>query len=201
MKGKSAILFTLALSCYSLSGCAPVTVMSGTVAAGRSAAEERRMGEIVDDIVIKNKIRAGLSKKSFGLFTRVTVNCNEGNVLLTGSVENMDSSAQAAKIAWEVPGVRSIINEIHVENISFATKTKDTWIATRIRTKLLLAKDIKSVNYTVDVNNGIVYLTGIAQNEQELSRAEKLASLVGGVRKVVSYVVLKNDPRRKEQWS
>lgn len=194
---KKLLGIVLALSTPILSGCAPVTAMTTTITAGRSAAEERRVGEIVDDVVINNKIRTRFSKEDFkNLFAKVAVNSIEGRVLLTGSVETMDYSAQASEIAWSVPGVREVINEIEVDKISLTTRTKDSWIAAMVRTKLLLEKEIKSVNYSVEANNSVVFLTGIAQSAEELALAEHVASLVKGVNKVISYVVLKDDPRR-----
>jgi len=183
-----------------LTGCLPVTAMSTTVTAGRSAAEERRVGEIVDDVVINNKIRTRFSKESFkNIFTKVSANSIEGRVLLTGSVESMEYASQAVKIAWEVPGVREVLNEIEVDNISLGTHIKDSWIATHVRSKLFFNKKLKSVNYSVEVNNGVVFLTGIAQDQEELDQAEQTASLVNGVSKVVSHVVLKDDPRRNSK--
>lgn len=198
MKNKKYLLCTvMILAANSLTGCLPVTAMSTTVTAGRSAAEERRVGEIVDDVVINSKIRTRFAKEDFKhIFTKVSANSIEGRVLLTGSVESMDHSAQAAEIAWGIPGVQEVLNEIEVDNISIGTRAKDAWIATRVRTKLLVNKEIKSVNYSVEVNNGVVFLTGIAQDQEELDRVEQEASVVSGVSKVVSHVVLKNDPRR-----
>jgi len=41
-----------------------------------------------------------------------------------------------------------------------------------------------------------VYLMGIAQDEAELSQVAEHARNIGGVKDVVSHVVLKDDPRR-----
>ena len=41
-----------------------------------------------------------------------------------------------------------------------------------------------------------MFLTGIAQTQEELDLAEDIASRVGGVTKVISYVVLKDDQTR-----
>ncbi len=191
-----------AMAVIILSGCAPITALTTTIAAGRSVTEERKAGDIVDDIVINSKIRARFSTKDFNnIFAKVSVSSTEGRVLLAGGVESMEYAAQAVEISWTVPGVKEVINEIQIENISIGTMAKDSWIATRIKSKLFLDKDVKSVNYSVEVNNGIVYLTGIAQDQIELSRAEELASFVKGVTKVISHVVMKDDPRRNPKFS
>ena len=74
--------------------------------------------------------------------------------------------------------------------------SRNAWINTQIRTRGLLAKDIRSVNYNVESVNGTVYLMGIAQDQAELSRMEYVARTTKGVQKVISHVRMKNDPRR-----
>jgi osmotically-inducible protein OsmY len=55
---------------------------------------------------------------------------------------------------------------------------------------------VKNINYTVDVENGVVYLMGIAQDQDELDRVIATARDISDVKKVVNHVLLKSDPRR-----
>ena len=55
----------------------------------------------------------------------------------------MDHSARASELVWQISGVKEVMNEIEVDEISLSTKTKDTWIATRVRSKLLFNKGNK----------------------------------------------------------
>jgi osmotically-inducible protein OsmY len=89
-----------------------------------------------------------------------------------------------------------VINEIEIGRISLATRSKDSWVAAQIRSKILLEKGVQSVNYSVEVINGVAYILGIAQDDQELESAEQVAGKVGGVKRVVSHVILKTDLRR-----
>jgi osmotically-inducible protein OsmY len=70
------------------------------------------------------------------------------------------------------------------------------WISTQARTHLLLTKGVRSINYSVITVNQTVYLMGIAQDQAELDRATSIISTVDYVQRVVSYVRLKDDPRR-----
>ncbi|MFN3401475.1 MAG: BON domain-containing protein [Ferrovibrio sp.] len=45
--------------------------------------------------------------------------------------------------------------------------------------------------------NGTVYLIGLAQNDAEIVKVTDHARTIKGVRKVVSHVWLKTDPRRR----
>jgi len=126
----------------------------------------------------------------------------EGRVMLTGSVQGEQYKTQASELTWNVRGVKEVINEIEVDKKELSDRAKDMFIASTVRSKLLLEKDLRSINYVVDVNHGIVFLLGIAQDNNELSRALKIASMVKGVQKVVNHVIIKDDPRRnKVGWS
>lgn len=178
-------------------GCAPV--VAGTVAtAGTTVAQERTVGHAVDDATINARINSRFVQKDLeNLYGNVDVDVTEGRVMLTGAVRNPDTRKEAERISWEVPGVVEVINEIQVTNHqSFQSYAQDSWITTQVKSKLLFTKNIRSVNYGVDTINGVVYLMGIAQNAKELEWVTSIASRVKGVKKVVSHVWLKDDPRR-----
>ncbi len=47
--------------------------------------------------------------------TGITVVSKSGTVYLSGVVKSLDGRQQAIKIAWEVPGVQSVVNSLEVE--------------------------------------------------------------------------------------
>mgnify|MGYP005649665555 FL=1 len=63
---------------------------------------------------------------------------------------------------------------------------------TKINAKLLLDKDILNLNYSVEVVNGIVYLIGIAQGQEELNSVINISENTYGVQNVINYVRLKD---------
>jgi hypothetical protein len=73
---------------------------------------------------------------------------------------------------------------------------RDTAISTELKGRMLFAKEIQSVNYSLEVVNGSVYLIGVAQTETELDRVLNLARNIRNVKRVVHYVLMKDDPRR-----
>ncbi len=193
---KLSLITSLGLIMLSSASCAPVAVVA-TGKVGTSIAEERSFGNIVDDATIMAKIKNEFAQKDVSnLLSKISVTVTEGRVLLTGSVPKYEHAIKAVKLAWSVDGVKEVINEIDVGDKDIKTRANDSWIATKVRTKLLFQKGINSVNYTVDVNNGVVYLIGIAQNKEELELAINLTREVKGVNQVVSHVTLKSDPRR-----
>ncbi|MBA8666561.1 BON domain-containing protein [Holosporaceae bacterium 'Namur'] len=193
---KFSIMVSLGIIVLSSTSCAPVAVVA-TGEVGASIAEERTLGHIIDDATIMAKIKNEFAQKDVAnLLSKISVTVKEGRVLLTGSVAKNQHAIRAVKIAWSTEGVHEVINELEVGDKDIKTRANDSWIATKIRTKLLFQKGVSSINYTVDVNNGVVYLIGIAKTKKELDLAVRLASQVKGVKEVVSHMTLKSDPRR-----
>lgn len=189
-------LLAYPLILLSLSSCVPV-VAASSVAIGATVAEERTSGTVVDDAVISMRIREDLLQTNIDeLLARVSITVNEGRVLLTGTVSDEKYISESSSIAWKADGVREVINEVTVNTRDLRNVAKDTYIANAVRSRLLLEKDLRSVNYSVDTYDSVVYLIGIAQNENELKRALKIAGSIKGVNKVINHVILKSDKRR-----
>lgn len=182
-----------------LSACATVVIGAATEGAA-VVAQERTVGDAVDDATIFLTLKKRYAQQeNKDIFKNVEVKTVEGRVLLTGNVDLPESQIEAVNIAWQVNGVREVINEIQVNDTSgFLNYAQDVWISTQVRSKLLFTKGIRSVNYSVITVNQTVYLMGIAQDRTELDKATHVASTTQYVQRVVSYVRLKNDPRRKE---
>lgn len=192
MVHRITMLVTLALAGGVLSGCAGA-VVGGAAATGYTAMQERTVGEAVDDTVIETRISHELLQEDVdNLFRKVEVDVIQGRVHLTGAVPKPEHRAKAVQLAWKAPGVKEVINEIQVNDKSgLGDYTKDVWISSQVRTRLLLEKGVRSANYNVETVNGVVYLMGIAQDRRELAKVTTIARRVKGVRQVVSHVRMK----------
>lgn len=192
---------TLTLTALILTGCIPILIGAGAGTGATVVAQDRTVGNAVDDVDIRIAINDQyLRNGNVGdLFRNVTVKVTEGRVLLTGDVDKPDSKIAATDLAWKVQGVKEVMNEIQVnDQTGVLDYAQDSWIANQVRSKLLFEKDLRSVNYNVEVVNQVVYLMGIAENQAELDKATYLASTTSHVKQVISHVILKNDPRRKQ---
>lgn len=176
-----------------MQGCIPI-VAGGAAATGKAVAEERTVGEAVDDASIWAEIKHHYIQTDINELVRdVNVEVNEGRVLLTGNVKDPNTRVEAVKQAWKPAGVKEVINEINiVDQTSLKDFAKDSWITTQIKSKFLLNQDIHSINYNVETINGVVYLLGIVQSQEELNNATNIAGTVRGVKRVVSYMRLKD---------
>ena len=181
----------------SLAGCAALVVGGGTEGAVL-VAQERSAGNAVDDAGILLKIKNLYAQNDFkDLLANVEIKVVEGQVLLTGNVDKPDSQIQAVKLAWQVGGVKEVINEVQIsDKAGFSNYARDVWISTQVKTRLLFSKNIRSVNFSIITVNQTVYIMGIAQDQDELDRVNYVASTTDYVQRVVSYARLKDDPRR-----
>lgn len=179
-------------------GCTlPGAVAGAAATTGLAVAQERSVGNAVDDTTTQFNIKALLLKQDERLFRKVGVEVLEGRVLLTGTVPTPDDRVTATMVAWRSAGVREVINELQiVDRSSIVNFAKDSWITTQLRTKMLTDSEVFDINYSVETVNGSVYLLGIARSPDELERVTNYARNIRGVTRVVSHVRMKEEPQQ-----
>ncbi len=193
--------FALIPCLFLLSACAEA-VLGGATAVGTASLEERSIGDHIDDRSISAEIHHFFIQKDVNeLLKDVSVRVHEGRVLLTGRTATPEVALEAVRLSWQAGGVREVINEIQVGPVgtNFLDYAQDNFTETQIEARLLATKNISAVNYTVEVVDGVAYLLGVAQNEKERHNAAYIASITKGVKRVISYVRLKDDPKRLEK--
>lgn len=189
-------IISLIILQFTLSGCAALLPIS-VAGTAMFISDERSIGKMIDDKLIYTNITGELSKKGGGqMFLGVNVHVLEGRVLLTGNIGSKAYIDEATKTSWSVRGVREVINQLSIEMKPLSNSANDLLIEKSIQSRLLVEKKMISTNYKIIVNNNIVYILGIAQNEDEMQRVLYIASNGKGVSKVMNYIILKNDPRR-----
>lgn len=176
--------------------CTPASLAVGAGASVATAAtEERGLGGYADDAAIQLAINRLWLDHDADMFLAADMTVREGRVLLTGEVSRPEHRVEAARLAWRAEGVRAIINDIRVdETATLVDAAADAAIAQKLKTRLLFDEKVQSINYSVDVVNGTVYLMGVAQSQQTLDRAVSYARDTRGVRRVVSYMRIKDQP-------
>ena len=175
-----------------LSACAPVGMVVGAGAGvGVAAAQERGVAGRTADLRIEARIFEKFFNTDVSLQTKLGVEVYEGRVLLTGGTDDVRLADKAVKLAWQVDGVKDVINEIQLRNSGAKDFIRDTWITGQLRSKITFDKEIFAINYAIDTVNGRVYIIGIAQNPAELRRVMDHAGNIRYVRDVISHVRVK----------
>lgn len=179
-----------------LAGCSPIGMAeTAGVFVAVQATQERGLGTALSDDVIWTKVQARWLDNDADMFSKVRLQIQEGRLLLTGVVQKASARVTAVRLAWEVDGVKQVIDEIKVaEAPDLGQAIQDQWVAQELRNKMLLDIKIRSVNYSVEAVEGTIYLMGIAQDNAELQRVIDHARDISYVRRVTSYVRIKGEP-------
>ena len=183
-------IFIIIIIGFLLNGCAPAAITAGI--AGVAASEsEKGLGTTINDTIIHAAITESMFKKDVNKFLGVKIRVDDGVVLLTGKVDNPQIRVEATRISWEPRGVIEVVNEIQVsEKSSIKDIAKDLAASTTIKGKLVADKNIKSVNFNIDVVNGIAYLSGIARTQKEMNLVLAYTKETKYINQLVNYIQL-----------
>jgi osmotically-inducible protein OsmY len=180
----------------SLAACAPSPTglaigAAATVAV--KASQERGLATSVEDDRIWTEINARWLDADAAMFHKLQLQVHEGRALVTGVVQQPDMQVAAIRIAWEVDGVEAVIDEIRVaEQDDLGGNLQDVWIVEQLRGRLLIDREVRAINYSIESVKGTIFLMGIAQSAAELQRVIDHARDIAYVRRVVSYVRIKD---------
>lgn len=146
---------------------------------------KRTFGTYIDDEKLEDIITVNLRKTDPGLDSaHINVFCFNGVVLLTGEVPSAQLRTTAGDTSRTISKVRQVHNELLIQNNStFFSRTNDNWIASKVRSKILVA-EIESERVKVIVENRVVYLMGLLTREEAQTISE-IAANTEGVEKVV----------------
>ena len=185
----------LLLCALALSGCAGAVVGVSTAAVAASTTE-KGFSTSVSDGVIFAKLKDRFIQVNASLLTSADVTVNDGAVLFTGKVKTPEDKIEATKLAWEIKGVREVVNELQVtDTSSIKDIAKDLAASATLRGKMIADKNISSLNFSIDVVNGIVYLSGVASSPEEMNKVVSYAENLQFVQEVVNYIILAKDQR------
>jgi osmotically-inducible protein OsmY len=192
LMGRVATFGVISLAMLGLAACSPTGIAIGAGASVVTAAQtDKGIRSAAKDLGIRTEINHYLFQRDIDLFGTVGLSVERGRVLLTGAVQKPENRIEATRLAWQADGVREVINEIQVrDTTSLADRARDIVINKLLQGTLLLDKDVKSINYSTDTVNGIVYLFGLARGQSEIDRVINHARNIAYVAKVVSYVSL-----------
>lgn len=168
-----------------LQGCV-AAVLGGAAAGTKVATDPRTMGTQVDDETLELKVENALDKDAqIQSESRVNAVSYSGRVLLIGQVPSESTKETATSLAKGVEGVTDVYNELRVgPKITIGQISKDSWITTQIKSKLLVDDRVKTTDVKVITENGEVFLLGSLTHAQADAAAE-IASKISGVQKVV----------------
>jgi osmotically-inducible protein OsmY len=163
-------------------------VAGATVTAVNVATDRRTLGRNIDDNSLELNLRKDylLDKQLQG--TNISVTVINGIVLLTGEVATDTQRRYAEQIATErgeSMGTVEVVNELALAGTTSATsRANDTIITSKVKAKLLHARDIPANAIKVVTEAGKVYLLGMV-TAAEADAAVAVTRTVGGITHIV----------------
>jgi osmotically-inducible protein OsmY len=190
--------FALFLILIYISGCASALI-GGVATVGLATVQERSLKDSAIDLKLELQLQKKLFETSKDkLFASVDVIIIEQRIMLIGNVESQEVRDLATKISWEVsPKIKAVLNELTIGGkTTLVSEAKDVRISLSLSGLLIGDVDISDINFSHSVSKQVIFLIGIAKNDDELNQVIYHARTIKGVRKVISHIILKNDKKR-----
>ena len=186
----SLILFFLVTACTSI----------GQFGAGVDITfDPRTLGMQIDDAIMQKNLSARLALKDKKYFLSVQSEVRDGNIFLSGKVNEPEEKIKITKMAWETKGVRSVKNAITIKGqTNFKTTAKDILITSQLRAALIVNKKTKARNYTLETINKNIYIFGIAMDEDEKKEVINEANNIYDVKEVYPSIYLASELSRNK---
>lgn len=179
------IPFWLFISSLLMAGCTsiisattdePITIDPG----------KRSLGVKIDDKQIETIASVNIDK-AHPLLDQAPISVHSFNavVLLVGQVPTNEMRELAGATVRKLPNVRQVHNELQVQApLSLLDSANDSWLTTKIKSKLLTNRDIDGGRLNIVTENNTVYLMGLVTHD-EAEVITDIARHTGGVQKVV----------------
>ena len=130
------------------------------------------------------------------LDNHVSVKANEGIVTLSGVVADRDLKSLAEDTVSNLPGVLRVDNQITLDPA--LKEHSDNWIALKLHTQLLVRAHVSNADTTIKVKDGVVTLTGTADNQAQKELTGEYAKDIDWVKSVKNELVVKASPAMPE---
>jgi osmotically-inducible protein OsmY len=166
-------------------GCATV-VDATTDEPIKTNVGERPFGTFINDENLEIFAKVNMDK-AHPDFKKANVNINvfNGVALLTGQVATEELRRLAARTVGDLSQIRQVHNELQVQgNMSLLSQANDTWLANKVKTKLLANKDVEGSRVKVIAEDGTIYLMGLV-SRTEAEKITRLVSATSAIKQVV----------------
>ncbi len=186
----SILIFSMLASCTSI----------GQFGAGVDITfDPRTIGMQIDDTIMQKNLSARLALADKKYFISISSEVRDGNIFLSGKVDEPEEKIKITKMAWETKGVRSVKNAITIKGqTSFKKTAKDVLITSQLRSALIFNKKTKARNYTLETINKNIYIFGIAMDEAEKKEVINEANKIYDVKNIYPSIYLASELSRNK---
>jgi hyperosmotically inducible periplasmic protein len=126
----------------------------------------------------------------------IQIHSQDGVVTLTGTVSEESHLSLAADTVADLPGVKSVDNQLEVKG-GIPEKNSDVWIQAKIKTMLMLHRNLDAANTEIEVKDGRVVLRGEVGTQAEKQLTTEYVKDVEGVNGVDNMMTVAKAPGKK----
>ena len=189
-------ILLLALLTFSCVGTSSVGIFGSGVSI---AYAPRTVGMQIDDSIMQKNLIGRLTLTDKKYIISISAKVLDGNIYLSGKVDEPEEKLKIIKMAWETKGARSVQSTVTIKgNNNFKSTAKDILITSQLRTALIFNKLTKATNYTIDTINGKIYIFGIAMTKKEKEKVISEADQIHGVKDVIPSIYLVEELSRNK---
>ena len=189
-------LFLLLIIILNLQSCAAPILGGVSAVALSSSAQEKGLGTSINDKVIYIKLRNAIHEWNSSVSQKISISVDNGSILVTGQLKNVDAKINLTKVIWEVNGVKEVNNKVQIsETNNLKNIAKDLASLGEIRARLMASKRLNSLNFSIDVVNNVAYISGIASSEEEVAIVSQIAQEARFIKEVQNFVKVNKDKR------
>ena len=193
---KHSIKLLIFLFLYSCVGTSSVGIFGSGVSV---AYDPRTVGMQIDDSIMQKNLIGRLTLTDKKYIISISAKVLDGNIYLSGKVDEPEEKLKIIKMAWETKGARSVQSTVTIKgNNNFKSTAKDILITSQLRTALIFNKLTKATNYTIDTINGKIYIFGIAMTKKEKEKVISEADQIHGVKDVIPSIYLVEELSRNK---
>ena len=193
---KNLIFIIFSFLLFSCVGSSSVGIFGSGVSV---AYDPRTVGMQIDDSIMQKNLMARLTLTDKKYIIDLGIKVIDGNIFLSGKVDEPEEKLKIIKMAWETKGTRSVQSAVIIKGqTNFKNTAKDILITSQLRTALLFNKDTKSSNYTIGTINGKIYIFGIAMTKDEKKKVISEANEIHGVKDVIPSILLVDELSRNK---
>lgn len=148
----------------------------------------------MDDSVISMRVKGALISNDSTKASQINVETQRGVVQLSGFVESEAMRAAAVSVAKSVTGVKDVQNTLMIRDSDRSTEQAldDTAIAAKVKGEIAGKSGFETATQVnVEVNSGVVQLSGFVSRADQKTQAEAIARTVVGVKDVRNNIALK----------
>jgi osmotically-inducible protein OsmY len=159
------------------------------------AVENAAIGELTNplDAEIALRINELWFTEASEVYPRLGLMVRDARVVITGVVPDAALRGTPYRLAWEVPGVREVYNELRVgADPTREQVARDRLAESQMISALQANPSLDPYRYGVRASSGYLYLIGTALSQNELDAVTAAAQTVDGADLVVNHMAVRD---------